>query len=143
MSDKTIVLYDGRCPMCTFQMQLLTWVDIFHRLQLIPYQDQAATEYTDSIDPSALQASIHCVNPRGLIFRGARALRHICMRLPPYIPFALLLWIPGTLYIAHEIYDGISRNRMRISRIFGCTSACKIIPAKQRSGDFSRASRKT
>ena len=132
---KTILLYDKNCPLCNFQIRLLTWLDLFHALRLIPYQDPDARAFTQGIDPALLHASIHCVSPQQNIMRGARALRHVCMRLPPAVPLALLLWLPGTLSIASEIYDGISRNRMRISRIFGCKSACAILPARQRSDD--------
>ena len=133
--NKTILLYDKNCPLCNFQIRLLTWIDLFHALRLVPYQDPQAAAYTHGIDPALLHASIHCVSPKQETMRGARALRHVCMRLPPALPLALLLWVPGALYVASEIYDGISRNRMRISRIFGCKNACAIIPARQRSED--------
>ncbi|NRA40248.1 MAG: DUF393 domain-containing protein, partial [Planctomycetes bacterium] len=136
MKNKTIVLYDGNCPMCSFQMQLLTWVDFLHHLHLIPYKNSAAEQYTQNIDPEALQASIHCVDGTGKVYRGAYALRHICLRLPTYLPLAILLYLPGIMYVANEIYNGVSRNRMRLSRIFGCSTACKIMPTKARSGDI-------
>ncbi len=139
MTGKTIVLYDGKCPMCTFQMQLLTWLDLLHRLELIPYQDQRAETYTADIPAAALQASIHCVTATGQTSLCATALRHICMQLPPCIPLALILWIPGIMPLANDIYDGVSRNRMRMSRIFGCTSACAIMPSKQRDGDVIKS----
>ena len=69
------------------------------------------------------------------IFRGARAIRFVGMRLPLLVPVALFLWLPGIIWVAERVYMSISRNRHILSRIFGCKDACSILPAKQREGD--------
>ena len=43
-SDRSrhVVLYDGDCSLCTFQMRLITWLDWAHVLELIPIADPRA-----------------------------------------------------------------------------------------------------
>jgi predicted DCC family thiol-disulfide oxidoreductase YuxK len=57
------------------------------------------------------------------------------MRLPLLVPVALFMWIPGVILIAEVIYKWVSRNRLFLSRVFGCKDACAILPAKRREQD--------
>lgn len=130
-----VLLYDDGCPMCTFQMKILSWMDWFNALALVPLSDERAQQIAPSLTREDLHEAIHCVTPEGRIYRGARAIRFIGMRLPFLIPVALFLWLPGVIYIAEIIYQWISRNRLLLSRVFGCKDACSILPAKRREQD--------
>jgi predicted DCC family thiol-disulfide oxidoreductase YuxK len=130
-----IILYDGDCPMCVFQMKMLSWLDWFGVLALVPLSDPRAQEVAPQLTREDLQEAIHCVTPQGCIYRGARAIRFVGMRLPLLVPVALFLWIPGVILIAEVIYQWVSRNRLILSRIFGCKDACAILPAKKREQD--------
>jgi len=130
-----IVLYDGECPMCTFQMKVLSWLDWFHTLALVPLSDERAHQIAPQLTREDLLEAIHCVTPQGRIYRGARAIRFVGMRLPLLVPVALFLWIPGVIQVAEIIYQHISRNRLFLSRIFGCKDACAILPARKREQD--------
>jgi predicted DCC family thiol-disulfide oxidoreductase YuxK len=132
---KHIVLYDSECPMCTFQMKVLSWLDWFNVLSLTPLSDPRSQEIAPSLTREDLQEAIHCVTPEGRIYRGARCIRFVGLRLPLLIPVALFLWLPGVIYIAEIIYKWISRNRLILSRVFGCKDACAILPAKKREQD--------
>jgi len=101
----------------------------------VPLSDARAQEIAPTLTREDLQEAIHCVTPQGRIYRGARAIRFVGMRLPLLIPIALFLWIPGIIYIAEIIYQWISRNRLLLSRVFGCKDACSILPAKRREQD--------
>jgi predicted DCC family thiol-disulfide oxidoreductase YuxK len=57
------------------------------------------------------------------------------MRLPLLVPVALFLWIPGVIFAAEIIYQWVSRNRLLLSRVFGCKDACALLPAKKREQD--------
>ena len=48
---------------------------------------------------------------------------------------ALVLWLPGVIWVAEKIYQWISRNRHYLSRIFGCKDACALLPTRKRSQD--------
>jgi predicted DCC family thiol-disulfide oxidoreductase YuxK len=130
-----IILYDGECPMCVFQMKVMSWLDWFGVLALVPLSDPRAQEVAPQLTREDLLEAIHCVTPQGRIYRGARAIRFVGMRLPLLIPMALFMWIPGVILIAEIIYKWVSRNRLILSRVFGCKDACAILPAKRREQD--------
>jgi predicted DCC family thiol-disulfide oxidoreductase YuxK len=130
-----VVLYDGECSLCTFQMRVVTWLDWFNTVSLIPMADPRAYEIAPQLTPTDLHEAIHCVAKDGRISRGARCLRFVGMRMPLAVPFAILLWVPGVLFIAEIFYRWISRNRYILSRVFGCKEACAIMPARKRSNE--------
>jgi predicted DCC family thiol-disulfide oxidoreductase YuxK len=132
---KHIVLYDEGCPMCTFQMKVLSWLDWFHALSLTPLSDPQAQAIAPQLTREDLMEAIHCVTPERRIYRGARAIRFVGMRLPLLVPVALILWLPGVIQVAEIIYQWVSRNRLLLSRVFGCKEACAILPARKREQD--------
>jgi predicted DCC family thiol-disulfide oxidoreductase YuxK len=130
-----IVLYDGDCSLCTFQMRVITWLDWFNTVSLLPIADPRAAAIAPGITREQLLEAIHCVARDGRIYRGARCLRFICMRMPLGVPLALVLWIPGVIWIAERIYNWVSRHRYLLSRLFGCKEACAIMPARRRANE--------
>ena len=133
-----IVLYDGDCSLCTFQMRVITWLDWFHAVSLLPIADPRAAELAPQLTRNDLLEAIHCLTKDGKIHRGARCLRFIGLRMPLAFPFALFLWIPGVIYLAEIGYRWISRNRHLLSRVFGCKEACAIMPARRREDKIER-----
>jgi len=130
-----IVLYDDQCPMCTFQMRLLTWLDWFNVTTLVPMSDPHLKEIAPTLGPEDLSAAIHCIAKNGRIYRGARCLRYLGLRMPLLVPLALFLWIPGLIWIAEKIYAWVSRNRYILSRVFGCKEACAVLPQRPRRNE--------
>jgi predicted DCC family thiol-disulfide oxidoreductase YuxK len=128
---ETIVLYDDQCPLCTFQMRLLTWLDWFNTTRLVPISDPCVAALAPHLTREDLLAAIHCLTPEGRIHRGARCLRHIGMRMPLLVLLALVLWIPGVIWLAERIYNWIARNRHVLSRAFGCKEACALMPERK------------
>lgn len=138
---KHVVLYDSDCPLCTFQMKLITWLDWLNRVSLLPVKDGRAAEVAPGLTREDLLEAIHCVTPEGRIYRGARAIRFLGMRMPLLVPLALFLWIPGVIWVAEVVYMWISRNRLVLSRLFGCKGACAIMPERKRDGEFEQEAR--
>jgi predicted DCC family thiol-disulfide oxidoreductase YuxK len=136
--NQHLVLYDSECPLCVFQMRLLTWLDWFNTLALVPLTDPRAQQAAPQLSREQLLAAMHCVARDGSIFRGARCIRHVGMRLPLLVPLALLLWVPGVIWVAEKVYDAVARNRKFLSRIFGCKEACAIMPIRKREQDEVR-----
>lgn len=130
-----LVLYDDGCPLCTFQMKLLTWLDWFNRLQLLPISRPEAAALAPGLTAAALREAIHCVTPEGRVHRGARCIRFVGMRLPLLVPVALVLWLPGVIWVAELVYRWVSRNRHLLSRLFGCKEACTLLPTRDRPQD--------
>lgn len=131
-TDTHIVLFDGDCPMCTFQMRVLTWLDWFNVVSLVPIADPRAQAAAPTLTRESLLEAVHCVTAGGQIHRGARCIRFVGMRMPLLVPVALVLWIPGVIWVAERIYMWVSRNRHLLSRFFGCKDACAILPARRR-----------
>ena len=125
------VLYDGECSFCTFQMQMLRWMDWGNRFSLIPAADPRVSTLAPALSEADLNEAIHCVTQSGEIHRGARAIRFIALRLPAAVPLALFLWLPGVILVAERVYSLISRNRQWISRVFGCKGACALVPDRK------------
>ena len=134
MSPHT-VLFDDECSLCTFQMKVLGWLDWRNALALTPLSDPRAHEIAPQLSREELQEAIHCVTPDGRVYRGARAIRFLGMRLPLLVPVALFLWLPGVIFLAEIVYRWISRNRLLLSRVFGCKGACAVMPARKREQD--------
>ncbi len=132
---KQTVLYDGDCPMCVFQMKALSWLDWRGALALVPLTDPRAQQLAPQLTRDDLLEAIHCVTPEGCVYRGARAIRFVGMRLPLLVPVALFLWLPGVILLAEIIYRWVSRHRLLFSRLFGCKDACALLPARKREQD--------
>lgn len=130
-----LVLYDDGCPLCTFQMRLLTWLDWFNTIHLMPISNPRAAQIAPDLTREKLLEAIHCVSRDGKIQRGAHCLRFVGMRMPILIPMALFLWIPGVIWIAEKIYNHVSRNRHWLSRIFGCKEACEVFLVRKRQSE--------
>ena len=107
-------------------MRLLTWLDWFNVLSILPLSDPRAHAAAPHLTREQLMEAIHCVAADGKIHRGARCLRFLGMRLPLLVPVALILWIPGVIQVA-------SRHRLFLSRLFGCKGACTLLSEKHRS----------
>jgi len=133
--SKHLVLYDSDCPLCTFQMRLLTWLDWLDRVRLLPISDPGASAIAPRLTREQLREAIHCVTPDDRIHRGARCFRFLGFRLPLLVPLALVLWVPGVIWVAEMVYVGVSRNRHLLSRTFGCKGACSLLPERHRADD--------
>lgn len=116
-----IVIYDDQCPLCLSQTRLLRRLDWFQAVRFRGISEPGSTELMPDLRREDLLAAIHCVTKDGKIYRAARCFRFIAMRIPLLVPFALLLWIPGMLWVAEKIYNRIARNRYFLSRFFGCS----------------------
>lgn len=137
---KHIVLYDGDCPLCDFQQRALSWLDWFDEFDFVAISETQSKGLAISIPREKLLEAIHCLSAKGTIYRGARCIRFVGMRMPILIPIAMILWLPGVILIAEIMYRTISNNRHFISRFFGCKSACEMLPKRRqkhfRGNDF-------
>jgi predicted DCC family thiol-disulfide oxidoreductase YuxK len=125
-----VLLYDDGCAMCAFQTRLLKKLDWGHAIDLMPMSSPEAATLAPQLTPQDLHEAMHCVTPSGKVYRGAAAFRHFGVRMPLLWPLALLLWLPGMMWIAERAYAAISRNRYVLSRFFGCGSACAVHAVK-------------
>ena len=132
---KHLVLYDDECPLCIFQMKLITWLDWLNVAALVPLSSEQAREVAPQLDRETLRAAMHVVTADGQIHRGARCIRFLALRMPLLVLLGLLLWVPGVIWIAEIVYRRVAENRLVLSRIFGCKDACAVMPKREREQD--------
>ena len=132
---KHLVLYDDECPLCVFQMKLLTWLDWLHVASVGPLSSERAQAAAPQLDRETLRSAMHVVTSDGRIHRGARCIRFLSLRMPLLFPLGLVLWVPGVIWIAEIVYAFVAKNRLVLSRVFGCKDACSVMPARKREHD--------
>ena len=105
--------------MCTFQMRMLTWLDWCDVARLSPVSDPATLQMVPGLTRQDLLEAIHCVSREGAVVRGARALRFIGLRMPLLVPMALVLWVPGVIWVAERclLYTSPSPRDGLLSRM--------------------------
>jgi predicted DCC family thiol-disulfide oxidoreductase YuxK len=133
--NQHLVLYDDECPMCVFQMKLLTWLDWLNVAALVPLSSERAQAAAPQLDRETLRSAIHVITRDGTIYRAARGIRFLALRMPLLVPLGLLLWVPGVIWIAEYIYRIVAKNRLVLSRVFGCKDACAVMPRRERPQD--------
>jgi len=126
------VIYDDVCPLCTFQMRLLTWLDLGRRMAFIPLSSPEVAVRAPQLKPEDLAAAMHALTPQGKVHRAARAIRYLSSHIVLMWPLWVLLWIPGVMFLAEVFYKLVSRNRYLLSKILGCKGACEVLPERRR-----------
>ena len=127
------VLYDDQCSFCVAQMRILKRLDWFGAIRPLPMSSPFAAELVPHLSREQLLEAIRCVAKDGRVYSGVRCFRYIGMRIPLLVPLAIILWLPGAIWIGDRIYRYIARNRYLISRLFGCDTACAISPNQKTS----------
>lgn len=138
-ASTNLVLYDDYCSFCVAQMRLLKRLDWFNTISVLPMSDPRAAALFPGLSKEQLLEAIRCVSGSGQVRSGARCFRHLALRLPMLIPMALIMWVPGVIWVADRVYWRISRNRYLLSRVLGCDGGtCAVRPP----GEDSRGNEK-
>jgi predicted DCC family thiol-disulfide oxidoreductase YuxK len=119
-SGTHVVIYDGDCAFCSAQVRWIKKLDWFGALKFISLTDARVKEIAPTLSQEELSTAIYCVANGGKISRAARCFRFIALRIPLLVLLAVVMWIPGVIWIAEKIYVAIARNRSKLSRFFGC-----------------------
>lgn len=113
---KTVVLYDGMCPLCQRSVRSLKRLDWRKRLHFQDCRDTA--NWPPSAVPLTLKRlleEMHIVTPdRKHALAGYKAFRWMAWRVPVLLPFAPFLYVPGVPWIGNKIYLWIARNRYNL-----------------------------
>jgi predicted DCC family thiol-disulfide oxidoreductase YuxK len=116
---QTVVLYDDTCAFCTTQVHRLARLDWFHALRFIPASLPEALRTAPGLTHELLLRELHCVTPGGRVLTAARAFRHLFSRVPLLAPLALLLWMPGAIFVAEAGYRWVAAHRTELGRFVG------------------------
>jgi predicted DCC family thiol-disulfide oxidoreductase YuxK len=116
------ILYDGDCPLCSREIQLLRWLDRGRRQ--IGFVDIAAPDFDAGVyglDAGAAMDRIHGVLPGGTIIEGVEVFRRAYAAVGLGWLLAPTAW-PGLRRMADSAYASFARNRLRwTGRSGGCT----------------------
>ncbi|QDT10823.1 thiol-disulfide oxidoreductase DCC family protein [Planctomycetes bacterium K23_9] len=108
------VFYDGECPLCLREIQLLKWLD---RKSHIQFTDIAASEFNASkYEKTSTQFmdEIHGRLPDGSWIIGVEVFR----QLYAAVGFGWLVWltrIPGISHALNFGYQVFAKNRLRLT----------------------------
>ena len=123
-SRRWVLYYDGECGFCTLSVRMLALADFFRVVAWTAYQE--LQEPPPGLAWQDLDEAAYLEVRRGgagddfaegrRLHRGFYAFRMLTLRLPPLLPLAPLLWLPGVNRLGERAYAWIAANRYRISR---------------------------
>ncbi|MDE2938652.1 MAG: DCC1-like thiol-disulfide oxidoreductase family protein [Chloroflexota bacterium] len=121
-----VVYYDGECGFCTLSVRALALADFFRVVTWTSYQE--LDEPPSGLAWEDLDAAAYLEVRKGSsqsgdgpeeerrLYQGFYAFRMLTLRLPPLMPLAPLLWLPGVNRLGESTYKWVAANRYRISR---------------------------
>jgi predicted DCC family thiol-disulfide oxidoreductase YuxK len=111
-----VFYYDGDCGFCAGAGRWLSKADFFHSVEWIPWQSLA--EPPNGLSGEDLGRAAYLDAGNGRLYKGFHAFRMLALRLPPLLPIAPMLWLPGMDALGRAAYGWIAQNRYRFS---GCS----------------------
>lgn len=127
---KAVVLFDGDCAFCQRSVRILKSLDWFKRLTMQNARDP--DHWPAAAEPLSLPKMLeemHLVTPdRQRTYAGFSAFRWMAWRLPPTMPIAPFLYIPGVLWVGNRIYRWIAKNRYSL---VACQDGVCRVPTKK------------
>lgn len=124
--QKHWVIFDGDCGFCQASVRLIKGLDWFQLFGFTPFQEVNRVPRLSGLVLSELSQSLHCVSINSQVTRAAEAVRFIAVRCPLTSLPALLLWLPGAMWLAEKLYGWVARHRLEISKFVGIKISCKI-----------------
>lgn len=115
---QTLVFYDGACPVCVREMQLLARQDRTQRLAMV---DIAAPDFDERAWPVSIadmNAALHVRLPDGSWRQGMAAIRHIYRAIGKGWWLAPTGW-PLISRVFDRAYAAFARNRLAVSARLG------------------------
>ena len=116
--DADVVIYDGKCSICTAQVKRLAAWDRGGRLAYLSLHDPAVAQRYPDLSHERLMEAMYVVDRQGRRHRGAEAIRYLSRRLPRLWWLAPLMHLPGAMPFWRWCYRQIARRRYR----FGSTA---------------------
>ncbi len=126
MSERTVMLYDGRCGLCTTSRRLVQRLDWLGRIEYVDAQATAdVLARFPALDPDAILGAIHVITPAGEVYVGYDGVRALARELPPTMWLYPLLLLPGVSWLGRRVYNGVAANRYRLNWLLGTPDPCE------------------
>ncbi len=108
------VFYDGDCPLCTREINLLSRLDTKSRIRFTDISDSDFSAESVGLPWSLLMARIHARLPDGTLIEGVEVFR----RLYTAVGYGRLVqatrW-PGVTQALDFAYERFAKNRLRLT----------------------------
>lgn len=108
-----ILSFDGNCMFCVRSIGFLHRLDIFRRIELVDFNDDAKHSLLKDFDFQRARTEMMLSTENGWL-GGFRAFRKIAGSLPLLWIFVPFLYLPGVAEIGDLIYKLIAKNRYLI-----------------------------
>jgi predicted DCC family thiol-disulfide oxidoreductase YuxK len=119
------VFYDGGCPLCRREIEMLRRWDQRNRIR---FNDIASPEFDSKrvgVDDEELMAEIHARLPDGTLIRGVEVFRRLYTAVGCGWLVAVTRW-PGVKQVLDFGYGLFARYRLRLTG--RCETACQSRP---------------
>jgi len=110
---KPVVLYDGRCRICTAGADRIRRLDTLGRFEILSLHEPEVAARFPEIRKEDVLAEMHVVKPDGSIAKGHAAVREVLHELPRWKWLSLAWLIPSFPFFADRGYKWVARNRYR------------------------------
>ena len=103
------VYYDGACGLCRGAVKWMAKADWFQRVKWTPGQDLSS--FPRGLTRADLDEAMYLEDSQGRLHGGFFAVRRLALILPPLLPLAPFMWLPGARFLGVRLYAFIARNR--------------------------------
>lgn len=114
---KPVLLFDGMCPLCQRSVRILKSLDWFKALD---YRDCRVKSNwpghaAQPLEMKKMLEEMHLVSADGgKVYKGFKAFRWLCWKIPATFLLAPLMYIPGVPWIGNKVYLWVAKNRFRL-----------------------------
>ncbi|MCG8587185.1 MAG: DCC1-like thiol-disulfide oxidoreductase family protein [Pirellulales bacterium] len=123
-SGRTVVLYDGTCPLCQRSTRWCNLLDWLRRVSWVNFRNLEIRGQVPYLSDEQLDAEMFVITPEGRVYSGYDAWRRLSLLFPLTFPLAFLLYIPPIPQIGRAVYSWIAKHRYQW---FHCTDdTCRI-----------------
>jgi predicted DCC family thiol-disulfide oxidoreductase YuxK len=128
-AGRSLVLYDGECPLCQKSVALLKRLDWLRRLAFADSRGELPESWVP-LDRQRLLEEMHVLTPdRRRVFYGFGAFRWIAWQVPLTWPLLPLLYLPGVPALGQRLYLWVAKNRYGL---VPCSHGACSIPLKKK-----------
>jgi predicted DCC family thiol-disulfide oxidoreductase YuxK len=123
-NSKILLFFDDKCNICDRTVQIITYLDIFNRIKLMPVSKNIDQLVKFNINYEDALTDLYGVDEESKkISSGYSLYFWLSQKLVLLWPFLLILWLGKILYIGPLIYRIIADNRLKINGV--CTLPLK------------------
>ena len=117
------VFFDGDCPLCEKEINLLRWMDRKRVLRFTDIADERFDPTPLGVDLNTLMARIHGRGSDGKLIEGVEVFRQLYTGVG-FGPLVQLTRLPGIAPLLDAAYVVFARNRLKWTG--RCTDTCQV-----------------